>query len=58
MDTAGALASMMTGSGAAVFGLFAEEAAARQAAQNAQPLAAKVFVAQPTAEGPSVITAA
>ena len=34
MDEAGALASMMTGSGAAVFGLFGTEDAARAAAEK------------------------
>ncbi|MGD9560436.1 MAG: 4-(cytidine 5'-diphospho)-2-C-methyl-D-erythritol kinase, partial [Oscillospiraceae bacterium] len=55
MDEAGALASMMTGSGAAVFGLFATEAAARAAAKAAEKLARQVFVARPVATGPVVV---
>lgn len=55
LDAAGALGSMMTGSGAAVFGLFAEEAAARAAAETLKGLARQVFVAPPVAQGPSIV---
>lgn len=51
----GARAALMTGSGAAVFGLFLEEGAARAAAKALRPGAARVFVAQPVAHGPRVV---
>ncbi len=56
MDEHGALASMMTGSGAAVFGLFMQEAAARAAAQAARTVAAQVFVARPVHGGARVVS--
>ncbi len=55
LDAEGALGSMMTGSGAAVFGLFSEEAAARRAAEKLKGLAPQVFVAPPVATGPQVV---
>lgn len=54
LDGVGALASMMTGSGAAVFGLFDAEAPAREAAALLRALVPQVFVAQPVAHGPEV----
>lgn len=50
-----AQAALMTGSGAAVFGLFLEEGPARAAAKALRPEAAKVFVVQPVAHGPRVM---
>lgn len=55
MDSHGALASMMTGSGAAVFGLFRQEGQARAAAKAARGIAVKTFVAQPVAAGPRIV---
>ncbi len=55
MDEHGALASLMTGSGAAVFGLFHKEAQARAAAQAARPLAAKTFCVPPVQSGVQVV---
>ncbi|MDL2324002.1 4-(cytidine 5'-diphospho)-2-C-methyl-D-erythritol kinase [Ruminococcaceae bacterium OttesenSCG-928-A16] len=54
LDNAGALASMMTGSGAAVFGLFANKPTAEAAAKQVEKLAPQVFVVQPVAHGPIV----
>lgn len=54
MDAHGALASMMTGSGAAVFGMFPQEDAARAAARAAKRHASKVFCVQPVAQGAHV----
>lgn len=54
MDEHGALASMMTGSGAAVFGMFAEEGQARAAAKAARRHAVKVFCVPPVACGAHV----
>lgn len=51
----GALSAMMTGSGAAVFGLFAEETAARKAAAALQQLVPQTFVLQPVAHGAKVV---
>lgn len=55
MDQNGALASMMTGSGAAVFGLFASRDAAQKAANAAVPMATRCFVAPPVATGPRIV---
>lgn len=55
MDERGAVASMMTGSGAAVFGLFEQEADARAAAEAAQQMASSVFVARPVTTGPQIV---
>lgn len=55
LQNSGALASMMTGSGAAVFGLFEAEAPARAAAHALKSLVPKTFVAQPTPLGAQVI---
>ncbi len=55
LDAAGALASMMTGSGAAVFGLFEREAHARAAAAAVRTHASRVFVARPVAHGPMIL---
>lgn len=52
LDTSGALASMMTGSGAAVFGLFVQKEAAEAAARQIKKLAPQVFVVPPVAGGP------
>lgn len=56
MDESGALASMMTGSGAAVFGLFEQEIQAAQAALLLKTVAQQVFVVQPVEEGPLVVS--
>ena len=45
----GALGARMTGSGSAVFGIFAEEAAAKKAAQNIRRLCRETFVTRPLA---------
>ncbi len=55
LDQHGALASAMTGSGAAVFGLFMQEATAREAARALSGQARQVFVAQPVPGGPQVV---
>lgn len=55
LTACGALASMMTGSGAAVFGLFETEKQARQAAGQIQPLVHQTFVVQPVAHGPRLV---
>lgn len=55
MDEHGALASMMTGSGAAVFGMFAQEGPARAATKAARRHAVKVFCVPPVACGAHVI---
>ena len=51
----GALASMMTGSGAAVFGVFGSEETARAAASSLSALVPRTFVLQPVAHGPRII---
>lgn len=51
----GALAAMMTGSGAAVFGLFETEAAAKAAKQAVSPLVPQVFLVQPVPGGPRIL---
>ena len=55
MDNHGAVASMMTGSGAAVFGVFLEEAAARAACKAAHRHASKVFCVPPTNKGAHIV---
>ena len=55
LHDAGALGSMMTGSGAAVFGLFLHEAEARQAAEKLKTVVPQVFVAPPVNTGPQVV---
>ena len=51
----GAITALMTGSGAAVFGIFADEAAARAAAAAVQTRWPQVYVAQPDRGGARVI---
>ncbi len=51
----GALTAMMTGSGAAVFGVFAEEAAARQAAEELKKSYSQVYVERPDRAGARVL---
>ncbi len=51
----GALGTMMTGSGAAVFGLFLEEGDALQAAEKLKGLVPEVFVASPVQSGPVLV---
>ena len=51
----GALTALMTGSGAAVFGVFADEASARAAAAAVQTRWPQVYVAQPDRGGARVI---
>ena len=55
LEGAGALASMMTGSGSAVFGLFEQEASARAAMKTIGADMTQVFLVQPLAGGPRVI---
>ena len=55
LDQHGAIASMMTGSGAAVFGIFTEELAAKKAVQALQPLAPRRFIAKPVTHGPKFL---
>ncbi len=55
MDDEGAIASMMTGSGAAVFGMFETKNQAEIAAQKAKNIAVEVFVAQPVSTGPQIV---
>lgn len=54
-DECGAIASMMTGSGAAVFGMFEEEQKARDAAYTARAHARQTFVARPVQHGPQIM---
>ena len=54
MDAHGALASAMTGSGAAVFGLFSHRQKAEAASTAARPHAVKVFTARPVSHGAAV----
>lgn len=51
----GALTALMTGSGAAVFGIFAAEAAARAAAASLKAAWPQVFVARPDRGGARVV---
>ncbi len=51
----GAITALMTGSGAAVFGIFADEASARAAAAAVQARWPQVYVAQPDRGGARVI---
>lgn len=55
MDENGALGSMMTGSGAAVFGIFDNEKAARKATAAAKRHAVRVFCARPVISGPVIV---
>ena len=55
LDTYGALASMMTGSGAAVFGVFDSEEKARQAVAALRGEYKKVYLARPDKGGARVI---
>ena len=50
----GAITAQMTGSGAAVFGIFADESQARAAAAVLRKGYKQVYVCRPTAGGPSV----
>ena len=50
----GAVTALMTGSGAAVFGVFRDEGAARAAAQAAKRRWKQVYVAQPDRGGARV----
>ena len=54
-DYHGAIASMMTGSGAAVFGMFLNRAQAIAAAEAAKQIAMVTFVAPPVATGPRIV---
>ena len=51
----GALTALMTGSGAAVFGVFADETSARAAAEAARQRWKQIYVAQPDRGGARVI---
>ena len=51
----GAVTALMTGSGAAVFGIFETEAAAREAAEAAKARWPQVYVAQPDRGGARVV---
>lgn len=53
-DAQGAIASMMTGSGAAVFGMYNTQQQAKAGADAACGFAAQVFVVQPVAIGPRI----
>ncbi len=53
--TEGALASLMTGSGAAVFGLFTDENAAKNAQRVIDEMSVQTFLVQPVAHGPQVV---
>lgn len=55
LDSHGALASSMTGSGAAVFGLFTEEAPARLVLDELAPMVEQVFLTRPVATGAEII---
>ncbi len=56
LEAHGALGSMMTGSGAAVFGMFENRGMAEKAAQALRVLVPKAFVVQPVAHGPQIIS--
>lgn len=56
LDAAGAAVSMMTGSGAAVFGLFTEHSAANAAAGALREAGCSVFVACPVPHGAKIIS--
>ena len=51
----GALGTMMTGSGAAVFGLFETALQAERAAKKMRVLVPSVFIAKPVAFGPQIV---
>ena len=55
LDRHGALASLMTGSGAAVFGVFDREEAAQNAAAALREKYRQVYVQRPTRGGPRVV---
>ena len=55
LQAQGAITALMTGSGAAVFGIFADEASARAAAAAVQTRWPQVYVAQPDRGGARVI---
>jgi len=55
LDENGAAASLMTGSGAAVFGIFKEENAARGAAQALRGAYKRVYLAQPDRGGARIV---
>ena len=55
LDQSGALASLMTGSGAAVFGVFGEQAAAEAAAEALRAKYDQVYVARPDRGGARVV---
>ncbi len=57
LDAAGALASLMTGSGAAVYGIFADEAAAQAAAASLRAEYRQVYLAAPDRGGARVVRA-
>lgn len=58
LDRLGALTSQMTGSGAAVFGVFDDAEKARQAAEALQPHYKKVYLARPDRGGARVVATA
>ena len=51
----GALGAVMTGSGSAVVGLFAEESAAQSARERLSPLCQGVFIARPCTQGAHLV---
>ena len=55
LDGHGALASLMTGSGAAVFGIFGEQAGAEAAAEALRAQYKQVYLAQPDRGGARVL---
>lgn len=55
LDTHGAAASMMTGSGAATFGIFTDPDAAHKAKEVLQKQYEHVFTTHPVASGPEII---
>lgn len=55
LDSAGAMASMMTGSGAAVFGIFQEKDTAEAAARSLADFVPHTYVVQPVNHGPVIL---
>lgn len=55
LEQKGALASMMTGSGAAVFGVFATQPQAKAAADALRHMVPQVFVVPPAPHGPQIV---
>ena len=55
LDQNGAIASMMTGSGAAVFGIFTEKEGAQLAATALKSITSQTFVLQPVEQGAHVV---